>query len=584
MGKAQATIEITASSSKLGAGLAAARARFQDFAAATSRGIGAAFKKIDKVFDGPAASHAIGNFAGDLMSRGADAFLDAAQNVREFERDLTRTRITAGQSVEWQQALARSLHATSEATGVSSNELAKASGVYFDLTSDAEGMSKALDTFGKVALSSGANMDDIVRAAAAMKDNMGIGADELESAFSGLIQQGKAGKISLKDMGAEFPSLLAMFGKFGHGREGMMELGAAFQVGAKAFGSASQAATGLEAMMGMLQARQRQLKGVGVDVYKVNKDGSVTLRGLHEIIDQIQKKHIDPRKWGKIFGENKEGRNFLEMLLKFPDLYDDIVKASDDAGAVQRDAFAYATSDAGKLDLAMNRMKEAIAAAFTPERIAAFTDAVESLSTKLGPVVDGVGKLADIAFGNEFAVGKFLGEAFGGGNGNPFDADFMTRKMDEMQMEHKDKLSENERFRLERRVANREGFDTAANELQAASKNGRVTKEALALAAGNYYQYDPNAGPGGATGNLGARTAAEGYLKQAGYVDQYGKIDKDRLDQVVRETVQGVLPPAIQEVGRGMSDAIARSLNLKVGDNAVAAATTNATTPRRGAR
>ena len=47
------------------------------------------------------------------------------------------------------------------------------------------------------------------------------------------------------------------------------------------------------------------------------------------------------------------------------------------------------------MEASWNNLKNAITAAFTPERISAFADAVAGLADKLGPVADRIGQIAD---------------------------------------------------------------------------------------------------------------------------------------------------------------------------------------------
>lgn len=578
MGKASAQIEITAGSSRLGAGLAAAYSKFQSFGGAVARGMGRTFKAINaKLAPGEMTKNAIGHAGGDLIGKGLSELTDGANAVRDFERDLVRLGISAKRSPAELDALRKSIRATSVDTGIGSAELIKAGAAYFDLTSDAAGVSTAVDGFAKVARASGADIGDVTKAAAAMADNMGIASSEFESTFSGLIEQGKAGKISLKDMGAEFPSLLAMFSKFGHGRQGVMELGAAFQVGAKAFGSASQAATGLEAMMGMLQARQAQLHAAGVEVYQTNKDGTVTLRNLHDIVKQIADKKIDPRRFGKIFGENKEGKNFLDMMLKFPKLYDDVLAAGKDTGAVLRDGLAFAESDAGRLDATFNRLKETVAAAFTPERISAFVNAVENLAGKLGPVMDSVGWIGD-KIGGMYGVGQSVrGLISGNANNNPWRdsqiADSMelagNSALDLRTMKYRTPEERvGQRKAAELRAANREAYDSTVGNIMGGEKNDRTSPESIRrayLAA----TVDPSK-----AGNLGVQRAGDRYLEAAGVTkaEAGAQITKAVIDELKASNAKIVEALAkIQPV-------------LKLGDDQVAKSSAKSTHARTAPR
>lgn len=582
MGKAGAQIEITASSSRLAAGLSQAYSKFQTWGGAVARGINGAFKKINaKLEPGQTMKNAVGHLGGDLLGRGLSAITDAAGDVRDFNRDIQRMGISAGKTPAQINEVGKSLRKASVDFGVNSNELAKASGLYFDLTSDSEGMTTAMSTLAKVSQASGADMESLVRTAAAMGDNMGIGADQMEAAFSGLIQQGKAGKVTLAELAREAPGLMAMWSSFGRGTgtQGLMEMNAALQVGAKAFGTASQAATGLEAMLGMLKARQAQLAAVGVQVYQKNKDGTVSLRNLHDIVDQIQKKKIDPRKYGKIFGENKEGRNFLEMLMKQRDLYGQVLEAGKDAGAVQRDSMAYAESDAGRLDLALNKIKETIASAFTPERITGFVNAIEGLVDKLGGVVELAGKAGDL-LGGIAGVGKSIrGWMNGNANNNPWrDTEFQDAMQSGDLAETAGMLrpgesdaQRNARLTgLRLRNANRGAYDSTVEGIMGSEVNERTSKESIRRA------YFASTSDMTKDGGAGAREAGERYLKAAGVTkdqaaDAYGK-------EVLAEMKQ--LNAAMQVVATNLA---LKQAITQIGDNAVAKAQASATAPRRKA-
>jgi TP901 family phage tail tape measure protein len=581
MGKANAQIEITASTSKLAAGLAVAAAKFKAFGGAVARGMGAGLKGLNKKLQpGETMKRAVGNFGGDMMGRGLDMFVDAAAGVREFESNLQRLGQVTHKSPAEIDALGKSLRATSVATSISSAEMMNAAGIYFDLTSDTAGMTKAMDVFAKTSQASGAGMEDLVRTAAALKDSMGIGADEMESVFSGLITQGEAGKITLKELGGEAPSLLAMFSKFGTGRSGVMQMNAAFQTGAKAFGSASQAATGLEAMMGMLQARQGQLKKEGVNVFKVNKDGTVVLNNLADIVSQIGDKKIDPRKWGKVFGENKEGRGFLEMLLKMPGTYDDILKAGEATGTVQEYAFNRAESKAGRLDLALNRMKESIAGAFTPERIEGFVKAVENLAEKMGPVVDMVGKIGGFLGGMQ-GIGESIRGVFT--ETNPYAEDAARVSMaggpggarnwglsdeDAAKQKAKDQIS------LDKAAA----FGKTRDSIMGGEINERMSPESKRRAVLASYQGDTRDGGRNSTAADDAtRLAGSQYLGAAKITPAE---QKEIFGKALAEEISKV---ASSEIGAAIIEGFKQTAtNLTIGDNQVSKAADRSTEARRG--
>ncbi len=560
MAKTSAQVEITASSSRLAAGLSQASSKFRSFAAGVGRRMGSLFGKGKDGFS--TAKGAVASFGGDMIGKGIDAIAGAAEGVREFESDMQRLGQATHQSDAQMAALAESLKATSIATGINRNELAKAASVYFDKTSDVEGMAKALDVFAMTAQASGAATQDLVGVAAAMKDSMKMDSSEFLEAFGGLIAQGEAGKVTLKELAAEAPSLMAMFSKFNTGKEGLMQMNAAFQVGAKAFGSASQAATGLEAMMGMLQARQSQLAQQGVKVFKVNKDGTVVMRNMQDIVADIGKKNIDPRKWGKVFGENKEGRNFLETLLKYPDLYKQITDAGSQAGVVQEYAMNRAASRAGRLDLALNQMKESVANAFTPERIEAFTRGVEAAAEHIGNLVEGLGFIAD-GLGALSGVGKSIRGALSG-SGNMFREQMFTnrveRGMSPILAAGKGDMSKGD-VALQRNAA---GWDAAVAKILGSERDERTTKDSVRAA------YISSKSEGGYE-NLGAKIAGDQYLRNAG-------VTKEQAEEAWKKEVI-----ASNEKGLAMIAAAIAGMNPKVqiGDNQNARSVNKATHARR---
>lgn len=581
MSAAKASIEITASSSRLLAGLNAARAKFQSFAGSVARGMGGAFKGVNKhLAIGETGKRAIGNFGGDMMTRGLDAVTDAATGVRDFERDLTRLGITANRTPEQIAALREAMRQTSRDTGISSAEIVKAGGVYFDLTSDADGMTQAMKTFARVAQASGANMADITTAAAALQDSLQIKPDQMEAVFSGLINQGKAGKIGLKDFGAELVNLAPKFAKMGGagGIAGVMQLGAAFQVAAKGFGSASEASTGLEALIAAFEQHAKTLAKYGhVKVFETGKDGVKRMRDLHSIVKDIGASKLvkDPELMRKALGDRKEALDTIAQLVRLPGLYDDIAAAGANANVVNEDLGKYLDSDAGRLDLAFNKMKETIASVFTPERIVAFTNAVESLADKLGPLVDMLGKAGD-ALGGIAGVGKSVRGFFNGntndnpwkesavqdeamirtggakdGSGGPFAAAEQDPK----------KRATNMRIALRHKYS-RMAYDTTVENIMGGEVNDRTSKESILRAA--------RASVSSRGNESGTQLAGAAYLANAKVTNsQRDKLLIDDITRAVKEgfdAVKALSPPPAPVV--------------QLGDNQVSKSVSRATRPR----
>ena len=371
--KRNASIQITSSAAGMDRGLGDARRKLRTFERETSRGVsrmvgtGAKMRRL-----GEGISGGIGAGLGFL---GVGGILDAAQGVRDFERSLMRLGVEAGMPNDKLNALRATMTKLSSRTGISRDDIVAAGNEYFALTSDVEGMDAALATFARTAQASGASAADITKLGAALL-NAGVSAAEMESAMSGLIAQGSAGKITLAESAKEFVSLLPKFQKFNggaKGRDSVMQMSAAYQTLADDFGTGSEAATGLENMLAMLQARQKHLAKAGVHVF----DGKGELNNLDSILGEIKSKLGDRRKWGDMFGENQQGRSALEALLgRLEGKYQDVRRAGENTTEVATRFGRVMESSSGKIDKAINAAKIAISEAFTPERIEKFARAL----------------------------------------------------------------------------------------------------------------------------------------------------------------------------------------------------------------
>lgn len=595
MSKARAEIEVTASSNKLAAGLNSARAKFQTFSSALARGVAStmrgAMAQMGKIkLPTATASHAIGSFAGGMLSKGVDVMIDAAQGVRAFERDLMRLGLSAKRTPEQLDELRKAFRATSVATGVDSGKIAEASRAYFDLTSDAEHMSVAMNTAARVAQASDSDIGDIVKTMAKLSDAMHIEPGDMESAMSGLMASGDAGQIGLKDMAAEFPKLLASFQKFGTtGREGVMQVAAAWQVGAKAFGDGSESATGLMAMMAMLQSRQKELANAGVQVYTKNAKGVNVLRNLHDIIRDIGNKKIDAKKYKAIFGDNQEARRFLDALLAAPGAYDAILAASNETGAVTKNLATIQESSSGKIEASLNRVKELIAEAFTPERIEKFAEMIERAAKAVGVVVDALKWAKDQVTGETPAMQ------------NPYSPENQEANQDDSmigaimpaigaaQTKRRGMMSRETRTAMARlpighpmraqaitEMHNEKAYNKTYSGIE--GQSSRTKKVRAAVEAWDY-----SAG-GGETAKASADAGGQ-YIKNEKVSQAEIQAARDEIAKLKAEK-QATDKNAVEHLGPVITDAMAKGFAgwkppiLQIGDNPVAAATVKATNVR----
>lgn len=398
MSDTEARIEITASSSRLAAGLRAAAAKFHAFNASVGRSAGKIGSK--------AAGSFIGNVGANIAGRGIDFVAEQGKSVVDFEEALTRLQINTGKSGAQMDTFRKQARALSSEMGISANDILAGTTAYVDLTGDAEGAAKAMSSFTRIATASGSSVADIATATAALKQSFKISPEEIEAVFSGFIQQGKAGAVTLKDFAGELSALAPKWAKFNEATtsEGIAQFGASFQVARQSFGSAAEAATGMEALMGALVQHSEKLAKFGhVNVFEKHKDGSRSLKTFEQILTSIEGSKLvkDPALMMKALGGRKEALDTLTVLMRSRqnltatgNEYTDLIAKGRDAGAVERDRATYLQSSAGRIKATWETMKNTIAEAMTPERIKLFADALVKVAEMMAKIVGFVEKVA----------------------------------------------------------------------------------------------------------------------------------------------------------------------------------------------
>lgn len=542
------------------------------FASTAAKGVGGAFSAINsKLKLGDVGKAAAGHVIGGISERGIDMITDAAGEVRSFERNLIRYQITTNGSAASTAAFRREVAQVSQQTGIARDQVLAGASSYVALTGDAAGAGTAMKSFARIAQASGASVEDVSTATAALRASMGLEAKDIEAVFSGMIVQGKTGAVELKDMAGQLAELAPRFALFKNAKsvEGIREMGAAFQVIRNNAGTAAGAATEFESLMGELAKNQvvAKLHAIGIEVY----DAKGKMKSATEIFEQLaaSQKLMGKGVLADIFGR-KEAQLAVLALRDHIGEYRELKTAAEDTGAVQRDLNTYLESDAGRLDQAMNQLKLTIAEAFTPERIAKFTSAVEALVDKLGPVVDLIGKASDLMGGIYGAGQKVRGWLSGNANGNPYGGDTSPEAMQDYQTLNSAKgawirdpaggyvETNSERGRAlianaKSNTASRAGYDTAVSSISGLEKNGRSTNASLFVAAS---QYQTGA-------NLGANEAGRKYLRAAGYGEGTAGVDKDKVEGIIRDTMKDLGGELGKEIKTGILGSLA-NLNVQI--------------------
>lgn len=400
----EAAIGITVDPSKMDAGVEGARRKMRGLRKEVEDaedGGPRRKKKKEKSFGEQAGSGGM-IVAGALQRLGARAtdgvigmLEDSASSVFDVEKALVRLQITGNMSAGQLGAFRDQLTRVSNDTGLAKQAILDGTAAYIDLTGDVAGATKGMAQFARIAQASDTSMADVTSAAASMRDAMHISPDEYEAVFSGLINQGKQGAVTLKNMAGEFPSLLTRYARFGvTGKDAALEVGALFQVARKGFGTAEEASTGLAGMLDGIIGRAHKFEEAGVKVFDVGKDGTKTLRPVSKILEEIGKSRLakDPELLKKAFGR-VEGLQAYDMYRTHLDMLKEMEAAGQDFGTVQRDINTYSQSSAGRIEVAWNAVKNKFAEVFNPAVVETFANALESVGTVLGAIGSKLGDL-----------------------------------------------------------------------------------------------------------------------------------------------------------------------------------------------
>ncbi len=556
MSETTANVEITATSNRLNAGLAAAASKVGHW----SDGVHSSMKRIGE----SAIGSAIGNTVSNLASRGLDVLTDQAKATLDFESNLNRLGIAGGLTTAQLDNLRTSARATSAAVGIGADQILAGTQNYVDLTGDVDGATSAMSSFARIAQASGASVSDVSSAAAAYK-GVGVDLKDIEGIFGGLITQGKMGAVSMKDLAGELSSLLPQWNHFqgGNSMTGLAELGASFQIARTGFGSASEAATGLQALMGGLVSHAKTIrKELGVNV--LDKKGN--LKDYQTILQEItgSKKYSDANV-SKAFGGNKEALATLNVLRQSlndmgtdgKSAYQKLVDGGMDAGAVQRDLTTRLESSAGQMDVAMQKLKNSISNALTTERIEMFT----------GAITKAVGAISALSSAT-VSAGEFMGEGAAKNLKMLGNNDWFTSMMNSVSAGSGDAL--HSAFTSDSEDAAQRGLDRVR-----ANPSAYQPGQAPTTLAQSTDQWAPKR-------TYGPEVPKRNVLLLPDQTPLKG-VDGAAAAEQIANALVAALPPAIaaavsREVARMPGQA---PPNMYLGDNQVAKAATSATSARR---
>lgn len=394
---AEAKVKIKADPTQLPTGLRRALKMIQGFVHQTT-GLMNPKKSKDPDRGSIAMGSMVGNVASQLAMRGIDLLVDQTKQVFDFNKELIRFGIDIRKLPKDMEPIGRQIRDISNQTGLGAIEVLKAGRAYVDLAGASAFTAEKMSLIARSAQASGASVKDMASLMFTLTENMKVPESELEDTMGGLINQAKDGSIHFRELATELVALGPVYAQYGiKGREGANQLGALMQIARRGFGSASEAGTGVLRILRSIPQHASKFRAAGIQVF--HDKSKSNLENFLTIIERIKKSklELDREKLMKAFGRT-EGERFYQLLKDSNDQFQLLIGAARENGTVAKDLGTFTESSAGRIDIAMQKVKNAFADALTPERINQIVGGIELMVKAMGPLMTIVGKVADKLF------------------------------------------------------------------------------------------------------------------------------------------------------------------------------------------
>ncbi|MFG1466800.1 phage tail tape measure protein, partial [Xanthobacter sp. DSM 24535] len=224
----------------------------------------------------------------------AISFMLPIQSAAAFDQKLRDIAVTAGLFGAEAEARIRSMAVSYRAlalqVGLTSDQIADASGILVAAGMDDALANKLLPTIGRVSKAASAVPVDVAKVGFALNNTLKIQADQMEDAFGKLVTAGKLGRFEFKDMAKDLPELAAQMDKFGiRGMEAVETIGASLQIAMFGTDSTSAAANNFKNFLTKILSPEtiKNFKKAGVDIMSVMQ--SAAAQGLNPIESAIDK-------------------------------------------------------------------------------------------------------------------------------------------------------------------------------------------------------------------------------------------------------------------------------------------------------
>jgi TP901 family phage tail tape measure protein len=205
----------------------------------------------------------------------------------------------------------------------------------------AEDAAAMMDNAAVFSKATQASAEDAANTTVALRNNMGITADQMPAAYDAIGAGGKAGQFEVKDMARNLPSILALAGARGSaGLDGVRLAVAIGQSVRKRKGSSDEATTSIEAMLNDINSATtvEHAKKMGVDLDAIGEKASAAGKDpLLERLRALRAIGLDPKKSREVFTNQTAMEGYSAVFADFDEILSLMKEMEKAKGTIRKD-------------------------------------------------------------------------------------------------------------------------------------------------------------------------------------------------------------------------------------------------------
>ncbi|MEN6684222.1 phage tail tape measure protein [Stenotrophomonas pavanii] len=330
--------------------------------------------------------------ARGALGTAVTALAKPVENASGFARQNQQIGVAANLSRAQVSALGQAILEQSRTTNQGADALQRSIKLMIDAGMDAQSAQASLGAVGRTTTVTGASIDDVAQAAAALQQSFDIDPSRMQNALDVLVVNSRQGGLGLKDMAEMLPTLGSSFEAMKlQGTSAAATLGAALQATLDSAGGADKAASNMKNFMSSVlspELQNKAKKSLNLDLRKIIGDAQTDGGNPFDAAMQgiIQATAGDQKKIGALFGD-AQAKNFVQPMIENWDSYIRIRDTALNGSSGTTDA-AYVDAmqtDPQKIEgakIAVDNLSKAFGAALLP--------AVGEAAVKLTELLNGV--------------------------------------------------------------------------------------------------------------------------------------------------------------------------------------------------